>query len=245
MMGRNHVIAGVSAVTGTVALLSAIAGAPRGFAPGDVLVRTMWQDLYGVASSMGFSLGSAPWLAQLNDFFAQGAVSGTAGVFWAYLFPAQLRQPWVFGYLVVSLILLVLGCVLPDIDTKGSMLGRHLRVPGPHHGFTHTDWFALALFLLSVPVPFRPLVFLWLGVFTHHVFDALSAAGRVPFYPIQRHRQVPLPDGGVLVVPYGYHRGYVTGSRAETLLVFVVVALSACCVAWALFMWRGGFAPFA
>lgn len=174
-------------------------------------------------------------------------VSGAAQWVWTWLFPyagtgvsTGGEDSWFTGvgeaggvvYLVTAILLLALGSLLPDLDSKHSMLGRWLPVPvpGPHRGLLHTDWALIALFAVAVFPPTRLVVWLWLGAWLHCAMDGLSTSGRARFYPLSRYRLVRLPSGEVSVGETGRHVAlYQAGATGE--LVLLGGLLGACGIA--------------
>ena len=135
--------------------------------------------------------------------------------------------------LPVAAALLLVGTLLPDIDSSSSRLGRWVPTPGPHRGITHSDLVTWALLVLSVLEPSGLLIWLTLGYWSHLELDGLSRAGRARFYPLGKHKTVRLADGERLVVRTGGWRGlYKAGKPSERrVLVGVVVACAMVCVA--------------
>lgn len=129
-----------------------------------------------------------------------------------------------------------LGTLLPDIDSKKSTLGRYIHVPGPHRGLTHSNW---VLMLLAVLAWFDPTQLTWwllAGVATHHATDSWSAAGRVGFFPLGKHRIITFPDGTPCVVTTKRHRGlYKSGDGREALVMAGLVILAGGGIALAVF----------
>jgi hypothetical protein len=235
MMGRSHL-----AVNGAIAAVGL----------------TWLNALRDPASAPATS--SDTWIREMAEWptriLGQGApagvgdhpVSGVAQWLWAWLFPFSSSPSWVDGdagrlglvaYLVVAAVLLALGTVLPDADSKASLLSRRLpfAVPGPHRGLLHTDWALIALFAASLWPPTRLLVWLWLGAWLHCELDGLSASGRVRFYPLTRYRLVALSGGEVCVGRMGRHTVlYHAGTTGETVLLFGLLAACGIAIAAAL-----------
>lgn len=88
-------------------------------------------------------------------------------------------------YVLVGLALYALGSLLPDIDSKKSMLGRYIYLPVKHRRITHTIWVVIVLGVLSWRLP----VFWWLtwGYFLHIAWDWFSAGGIAWTWPIGRY----------------------------------------------------------
>ena len=93
--------------------------------------------------------------------------------------------------LPVCILFLFIGFLIPDCDTKNSMLGRYLYIPIEHRKWLHTIWFVL---LLSLPgLLFKPFFCLGFGAFLHLLCDASSKCGIcwfVPNYKYYGHAKV-------------------------------------------------------
>lgn len=116
-------------------------------------------------------------------------------------------------YLALTLLLFVLGTLLPDIDSKKSMLGRYIYLPIKHRRWTHTLWVLLVLFLIAVFFPYMRA--LWAGYFLHLLLDSVSAAGVCWIYPIHNYIEY---DSGAFVSPNHKHKWYHAGTDAEMVL---------------------------
>lgn len=196
MMGRNHLVAGTAVGVGAMALLHR-GTELEGYTGWD------WSDLPGTLLGL---IGS--------------------GADWAW--SAMMPHGPVFWWIAAGLVLLWIGLLFPDIDSKNSMLGRYLPVHawGPHHGFTHTDWLLWILFVMAIPEPTRLLIFLWLGALIHDEQDGFSTAGRVRFYPLQRHKIIYLGRGipCVAVIRTRPIR-YKVGKPSETVALIICLVL--------------------
>lgn len=218
MMGKSHLVAGV-AVTGTV--LSVLHSA------GDTT--------HPVTELLDQGLAILPWTGE-------HLCSEAATWLWQWVVPLGASPgAWGLGYVVAATVLLLLGSLLPDVDSPSSMLGRHVpwvAALGPHHGLSHTDWLLWVLFAASLPEPTRVLVWLWFGALVHCELDGLSRAGRVRFYPLGRYKVVLLgPERTRCVVRAGRRRGlYLVGKRSEAVVlsVLVLVCASISSAAWLL-----------
>ena len=157
-----------------------------------------------------------------------GAISPLVPVaFWLVdLFAPWRDGPWALLLLPLCAALLLLGSLLPDADSKSSLLGRFLPSgwAGPHRGATHTDWASVALLLPGLLVSWlSPLLWLWLGYALHLSVDGLSAAGRARFWPLGKWRTITYDDGSDCVVVDGRRRGlYRSGALSETLVLLVL-----------------------
>lgn len=122
--------------------------------------------------------------------------------------------------LPLSLGLFWLGSLLPDIDSKKSILGKFLHLPVKHRGVTHSVW---ALSILSILTLFcNPLFWLTLGYFLHILMDSLSAGGICWLYPIQKYREYP---GGAKVAPGHWLKLYRTGETSEVVITILFCAV--------------------
>lgn len=225
MMGRHHVAAGLAlSATATVWVHRWSTGADHA---ADAIDQALWHGWVTIKQAMAM-LGTPPEAtAGASGFFVDGAFSSAIGALWSYAVPMGLGGAFALPYLLLAVLFVGVGSLLPDLDSKPSLLGRHLHLKGPHHGFTHTDWLLWILLMASIPFFTRALLWVWLGALTHDLLDGVSQAGRVPFYPLGRWRSIDLPDGSRCVVPDRPHRGYVLGSAEE---VAITVTLIGICV---------------
>lgn len=114
----------------------------------------------------------------------------------------------------------LIGCLLPDIDSKKSLLGRYIHIPIEHGTWTHTVWFLMIISSLFFLTAYSR--WLFYGCFLHLFYDSLSKKGVCWFYPISQYRKYP--SGAK--VKKGYHiRLYSYGKNSETIVVTVVLFL--------------------
>lgn len=109
----------------------------------------------------------------------------------------------------------LVGAVLPDIDTRGSMAARAQGSPIPvaHRTLTHGLWIPLILLLLGRLIPcIWWASWLAIGLLTHILADGLSPAGVPWMWPLSRKRR------GIAL--------YRTGRWSERMVVWAVVALT-------------------
>lgn len=225
MMGRNHLVfnvAVVTAVSSWVVVLSDPDRVPTATADG--WISSSSSKLFGV-----FDASAPSWLTggPIND-----------AVVWLreWVFPTQDTAFVSILALLLAVLLLSIGTLLPDIDSKSSLLGRFVHVSGPHRGFTHTDWVLITVFAVSLWGPTRLLFWLWLGMALHCSLDGLSTAGRVRFYPLGKYKLIPLSGGTFCVVRDGRHGAlYRVGGTGEYVILVVTVALSVTAFVGALF----------
>ncbi|MCI4659633.1 metal-dependent hydrolase [Cryobacterium zhongshanensis] len=224
MMGHSHLVAnGAIAATAFVWL-----GALRDQTSATAVTSDAW--IREVASWPTSIIGQG-----IPAWVGDHPVSGAAQWIWAWLFPHEGAGGVV--YLVAAVLLLALGTLVPDLDSKHSMLGRWLPfgMPGPHRGLLHTDWALIALFVVALAPPTRLIVWLWLGAWLHCAMDGLSASGRARFYPLGRYRLVRLPSGEVSVGQTGRHVAlYQAGGTGEWVLLGGLLAACALAIAAAL-----------
>lgn len=74
-----------------------------------------------------------------------------------------------------------LGSLLPDIDSKTSMLGRFLPfyLIFSHRGFTHSLMFIAVTYIIATAlhVPYIMIVGMIFGIVTHLILDAMTPMG--------------------------------------------------------------------
>ena len=119
------------------------------------------------------------------------------------------------------------GCLLPDIDTSHSIIGRFflpiskwLEKQHPHRTVTHS-FVASAIFTLAT----YPTVLVWgtqtwqalaIGYFTGWFADSFTKSGFAAFYPNPTR----------LVIPGNPHMRLSTGSRAELFVLAILVTVA-------------------
>lgn len=124
---------------------------------------------------------------------------------------------WAAAVLIVLFVWV--GALLPDIDTKSSLLGRMMHLPVEHRTWTHAVYFPIIFLVLGMFYRFM----FWLGIsyMLHLIIDSLSPMGVCFFYPFSRYKAYP----GGAKVKHGHHaKLYRSGESSETVLtVFIVV----------------------
>lgn len=125
------------------------------------------------------------------------------------------------GRVIAAILLFYLGTLLPDIDSKDSMLGRFVHLPLEHRTWTHTLWFVILLTILVYYVPI--MWWLWWGYVLHLFWDSFSKAGICWLYPISRYKTYP---GGAKVKRGHNLKLYGTGDVSETVVTWVIVGLA-------------------
>lgn len=151
-------------------------------------------------------------------------ISETITVAGRYLSDGAALPAWVF--VPCSVLLFLLGCILPDADHEFSPVGKVFHVPVAHRTWLHSIWFLL---LFAIPgVVFgtwlKCLVWLAIGCFMHMFYDMFSASGIHWLYPYKKKRH--------------FLKLYHTGDPSEyvfvTLVTLAAVAYTVFCV-WTLF----------
>ena len=123
------------------------------------------------------------------------------------------------GFVLVSLhlVLFLLGSVLPDVDSRRSLLGRFVYVSVEHRTWTHALWFPTVFVGLGIWV--HSLWFsLGLGYWCHLLQDNLSKGGVCFLYPLTDYQRF---GNSQAKVKKRHLWLYKVGGRSETVLVFV------------------------
>jgi hypothetical protein len=228
MMGKSHLLVGTVVAASGVVVLKALGDGSSAAAITSNNTVSAW--LHAWPQALG---GIDP---QASPGWSTSPLSVGAEVASSWLgIPETMLSVWGIAFAVIAAALVWLGSLLPDIDSKNSLLGRHVPFPGPHHGFMHTDWFLAVLFMASLSEPTRLLFWLWLGAALHCWMDGLSQAGRVRFYPLARYKIISLPGGsGACVAPAGNHTAlYRVGQLSEVVVLAAAAGLSVA-AAWVL-----------
>lgn len=230
MMGKSHLALGWASVTAGVLVMRRLAE--------ESSLPTRWLDeVLSAPAGLLRDLVGAQW------DWASHPVSAGASAALAWLLP----WPGVLGlvaWLMIGAVLVGLGSLLPDADAPRSMLGRHvprwlrrILFRGPHRGWTHTDWFLLGLFALSLLPGLRALAWVWLGAWSHDWSDGCSRAGRARFYPLGSWRVVRFDGGGDSVVLTKRRRGFYTAKGGRSEAFFLAGAFVLCIGASVLSLW--------
>lgn len=132
--------------------------------------------------------------------------------FFGVMFPKEIS-------FLLCFLAFLFGSILPDIDSKNSLLGKHMPFTLQHRGWCHTIWFSLPFFMLSVF--FFPFFWMGIGMLLHLFWDSFSAAGLSFFSPAR------VPNGQMSYALFGHRlRFYHTGKMSEYVVVGVVVLLT-------------------
>lgn len=111
------------------------------------------------------------------------------------LFISHINSPWIF------ILMVLVGTVLPDLDTSSSSWGRHfifrpLQFFIKHRGIIHSLTIAVAIsILLSVYWPVVSLGF-FVGYSFHIVLDSFTREGIQPFWPLKAKSYGFISSGG-------------------------------------------------
>lgn len=136
---------------------------------------------------------------------------------WAYL--SDLNNWIVVG---IGIVLFFLGLVLPDIDSKTSIIGRYVHLPFKHRTWTHSLWPVIAFAVGSLWV--RPLMWLAIGYLVHLFWDSISRSGVCWFYPMPGYIEY---SSGAKVKKGHWLKLYSNGSVEEISLVWISFAIAA------------------
>ncbi len=143
----------------------------------------------------------------------------------------------------LSFAFLLIGVLLPDIDTTGAITAftKYHHLPIPHRGVTHTLYFALLFWLAGVFL-FYPLRFIAVGCIIHDIFDSFSKAGWVPFYPFGSHYLSYGMNGNRIVVSKHSHLVLYKsdGGRSEDIFLGIFFGINVI-IAVCLIVCFGGF----
>ncbi|RMF56002.1 metal-dependent hydrolase [Candidatus Woesearchaeota archaeon] len=90
--------------------------------------------------------------------------------------------------LIQIILLVILGAILPDIDTKTSKIGSKMPMISmlfEHRGFFHSINFIIFLLIIGfLTNTLLSIIWVCIGVFTHLFLDALTKKGIKPFLPL-------------------------------------------------------------
>lgn len=122
----------------------------------------------------------------------------------------------------LSVLLFILGSLLPDIDSPKSLFCKlsHIYLPIEHRTWTHTIWIIIPMIVGSVF--FRPLMYLVFGYTLHMFWDSLSVAGCCWFYPFEKYRYY----GKAKVKEKHILKLYYSNESSEYVLLGIIVTLT-------------------
>lgn len=132
----------------------------------------------------------------------------------ARMIPWSSSVPWLngwgcWGYTAWACACTALGAVLPDIDSRTSVVGQLLHLPLGHRTWTHC-WLAVLFLFWFYKDPYTAYIFI--GYVMHILQDSLSFSGICFWYPFEKYRKYP---NGAKVSPYPHLRLYRTGKPSE------------------------------
>lgn len=158
-----------------------------------------------------------------------------------YFYPSSVLQS---GELIILLwsglvfIGYLIGSLLPDIDSKSSILGRYFHLPIGHRTWTHTIWAIIILFVVSIfIIPFRPVL---IGFIMHVIEDYPSGCGICLTYPFHKYIEY---ESGARVADGHKFKLYNTSDVSEKRFVFIILAVLLIII-WFCGIMGGGFASF-
>jgi hypothetical protein len=232
MMGRSHLAVNGALVATGLTWLNVL----RDQTSSPAVLADTWvtSTVSGLMSITG--AGVPAWI---GDHF----VSGSSQKLWTWFFPfvtppdSASARAALIAYLVLAAVLLIVGTLAPDADSKSSLVSQRLpfSMPGPHRGILHTDWVLIGLLALSSAQPMRALIWLWLGAWLHCEVDGLSTAGRARFYPLMKYRIIVLGGGETCVGQMGYRVAlYSSGKTGEFLMLAAILLGSGVAIFYAL-----------
>lgn len=135
--------------------------------------------------------------------------------------------------LVICTLGLILGSLLPDIDSKNSILGRYVPfmedIVG-HRGITHTIWVVLLFF---VGAYFSGNLFVWMvafGYFFHLLQDSFSRQGVAWLYPLGKGYR----SYGNAKIKEGFH---IPLYRVDSVTEYIIVGIFLVLLGWSVFKW--------
>lgn len=123
-----------------------------------------------------------------------------AGLILAIVLVHFFSHSFIIG--LISFFLCLFGSLLPDIDEKSSLIGRHFRLVSffsRHRGFFHS-LFALLLFTLPFYFLFQsplPAISFMIAYFSHLLLDMMTKAG-LRLYPSRMKIRGFIKVGGFL-----------------------------------------------
>lgn len=119
------------------------------------------------------------------------------GFLGALIFISKVEHPWIFFPVVL------ISCLIPDIDEMHSFLGRGwyfrpLQWTFKHRGVIHS--FSLCILISAVFAFFIPVLAFpfFLGYSLHLIGDAISIEGIRPIWPLKEEWNGPMKVGGKL-----------------------------------------------
>lgn len=90
---------------------------------------------------------------------------------------------------LASIVMFLLGSVMPDIDSSSSFISKifKMSVPFEHRTWTHTIWAVLIIFFLADVSGIAELFWFLIGYFLHILIDSMSVCGICWLFPISSY----------------------------------------------------------
>lgn len=127
--------------------------------------------------------------------------------------PFDLAHPWQFLlWMSICIVSLGFGALLPDVDSKSSILGRYvpwIQDAIGHRTLTHTVWVLIPLFFAAYWFGHVVLWMIAIGYWLHIVQDSFSVQGINWFWPLGKGFHIKLYRVGGIVedIIYGLSMG--------------------------------------
>lgn len=132
-----------------------------------------------------------------------------------YLFQKPLGPDWMHMILLSGMY--VVGTLLPDIDSRTSLLGRMIYLPVEHRTWTHTLWVLLFLLPCLFVTPFFAAILA--GYALHLIVDSVSYQGVCWLYPLSSYRTF---SNGGKVKQHHWLKLYRCGKVSEGVFLAIV-----------------------
>lgn len=197
-------------------------------AGGCICAQTLCMIDYGIQSDIVFEFTRPDWFYTLHidkiiPKIPALRLSAICRPIWDFLFYLGNVHGiiWFLFYAVIGSILYMFGTLLPDIDSRKSILGRFMYLPVKHHKITHTLWVVITLLLMSLII--RPIAWISFGYLVHLWLDSYSCCGVCYFYPISKYDEYP---NGAMVKHNHKIKLYRTGAPSEGIVTGIIVLIT-------------------
>lgn len=155
---------------------------------------------------------------KINIAFFKNAYDNTI----KFLTPQMNSGITFYIWIASAILIFYLGTLLPDCDSRNSILGKIIYIPVEHRTWTHTIWLPLFVFICSIWIPI--LFYFGLGYLLHLLWDSLSVCGICFFYPFSKYRYYG--GNGAKVKKKHRLKLYRTGKISEGIIVGIMIALT-------------------
>ena len=125
---------------------------------------------------------------------------------------------------LVCLLFYYFGTLLPDADSKTSILGRIIKLPGGHRTWTHSIYPLVFWYICGQS--YYPCKWLFMGYLFHLIADSFSKCGVCWFLPFTGYQK--FGDSGAKIKK-GHFWGYKTGTAEETIALIGIIMCSCFC----------------